>query len=146
MWSNFLLRLIAGWSYITTVLAAYGVPLMKMIRVLGDPVAREADGKQEYFSVQNFIVSATSRAGTGNCCGCCLAIAMEGVLCSDVGYCCCYAARFRGVPSGSAYMSAAIPILRSGGLHEARFECPLDGLASSWFIVVIGAFCVCGGL
>ena len=80
MWSNFLYyALIAAGLYIT--IRTRGVQwrsIKEMIRVLGDPVAREADGKKSISSFRAFTVSAASRVGTGTVAGVALAIAMGG--------------------------------------------------------------------
>ena len=82
MWSNFLYyALIAAGLYIT--IRTRGVQwrsIKEMVRVLGDPVAREADGKKSISSFRAFTVSAASRVGTGTVAGVALAIAMGGVL------------------------------------------------------------------
>lgn len=88
MWSNFLYyALIAAGLYIT--IRTRGVQwrsIKEMVRVLGDPVAREADGKKSISSFRAFTVSAASRVGTGTVAGVALAIAMGGpVLCSGCG-------------------------------------------------------------
>ena len=80
MWSNFLYyALIAAGLYIT--IRTRGVQwrsIKEMVRVLGDPVAREADGKKSISSFRAFTVSAASRVGTGTVAGVALAIAMGG--------------------------------------------------------------------
>ena len=71
MWSNFLYyALIAAGLYIT--IRTRGVQwrsIKEMVRVLGDPVAREADGKKSISSFRAFTVSAASRVGTGTVAG-----------------------------------------------------------------------------